>query len=92
VALEQIILFLEMLKIIFLKEKLLLRRKMKIIQKHSIIVYFQNGVHVEPSHWPYENHGPKIVCHHFQPLLISLPDKVGTYFNSRFECKNNLIF
>jgi hypothetical protein len=29
-------------------------------------------LHVKPFHWPHENYGPKIVCHHFQPGVIPI--------------------
>jgi hypothetical protein len=29
-------------------------------------------LHVKPFHWPHENYGPKIVCHHFLPGVIPI--------------------
>jgi hypothetical protein len=37
-------------------------------------------VHVEASHWPCDNYGPKTICHHFQPGLIPMPNPLGTYW------------
>ncbi len=37
-------------------------------------------VHVEVSHWPCDNYGPKTICHHFQPGLLPMPNPLGTYW------------